>query len=207
MESDGGATPRYVAVRLRHRSFNLSAGVEDRERGELIQVANASMAIRLAGWLNDESEGRPLPDRGPQHVPIRYQLAHYMSPKGPTSVLFAHRSNVRVVAWAERDEVARHIQSILLRVDYPTDELGLLQGAKAHDFGDSLDQLPSQTLELTKADLRPRWRQILASVIGSWVPLLGFAALAGYAFGWLWVGAAAALGAICVWVMGRSFRQ
>jgi hypothetical protein len=38
---------------LRKRNLNLHAGVEDRVNRELTYVANASMAVRLAGWLND----------------------------------------------------------------------------------------------------------------------------------------------------------
>ena len=95
-EDGTGFEPRYVAVKLRRGSMNLRAGIEDRFSGELIQVANASMAQRLAGWLNDEAQGRPLPTRGAQHAPIRFQLAHDTLPAPQTSVLFVYGNNIRL---------------------------------------------------------------------------------------------------------------
>src|SRR4051812_48541717 len=63
----GSEARRYRPVRLPRRSVNLSAAVEDHVSGELIRVANASMALRLAELMNDENEGKPLPPRGTQH--------------------------------------------------------------------------------------------------------------------------------------------
>ena len=135
--------------------MNLRAGIEDRFSGELTQIANASMAQRLAGWLNDEAQGRPLPTRGAQHAPIRFQLADDALPSPQTSVLYVHGNKIRIVAFAPKDEVARHLQRLLAHVDYPMDEYGWPAPPKAHDFGDSLDALPSQTLDVSKLRSAP----------------------------------------------------
>ena len=183
------SAPRYIAVKLRKRSINLNAGIEDRGGGELIHVSNASMAKRLAELLNDEAEGRPLPERGPQHVPLRFQLAHDAAPFPQTSVLYVHGLNVRIVAVAPRDEVARHLQRLLAHVDYPMDEHGVLAAPKAHDFGYRPDDLADQTLALPKQDLRPYWKRFLGVALWLWIPMIVLAVLFGYAFSWLAVGA------------------
>jgi hypothetical protein len=177
---------RFVAVKLRRRNLNLHAGVEDRLGGELIYVANASMAIRLAGWLNDEAEGRPLPERGPQHTPIRFQLAHDALPDPNTSVLYVHGNGIRIVAYAPSDETARHLQRLLLHVDYPVDEFDFLTPPKAHDFGDRVETLPAQTLQLPKRESR-YWKRTLGVALWMWIPLLILLALVGYAISWLFV--------------------
>ena len=164
------SAPRYVAVRLRKGSINLHAGIEDRVSGELIQVANASMAQRLAGWLNDQAEGRPLPARGPQHVPVRFQLAHDALPLPQTSALYVRGNNTRIVAFAPRDEVARHLQRLLAHVDYPMDEHGWLAPPKAHNYGDRLDALADQTLELPKRESRPYWKRTIGVALWLWIP-------------------------------------
>jgi hypothetical protein len=186
---------RYVAVKLRRGSVNLRAGIEDRLSGELICVANASMARQLAEWLNDEVEGRPLPARGPQHVPIRFQLAHDALPLPQTSVLYVHGNSIRVVALAPRDEVARHLQRLLAHVDYPMDEHGWLAPPKAHDFGDRLKSFPDQTLSLPKQDLRPYWKRILGVALWTWIPTIALLGLFAYAIDWL-----AVAGFVVLWI-------
>ena len=177
---------RFVAVKLRKRNLNLHAGVEDRVNGELIYVANASMAVRLAEWLNDEAEGRPLAERGNQHAPIRFQLAHDSLPDPHTSVLYVHGNRIRIVAYTPTDETARHLQRLLLHVDYPVDEFDFLTPPKAHDFGERADALPAQTLELPKREAR-YWKRMLGVALWMWIPLLVLLALVGYAISWVFV--------------------
>ena len=212
-EVQAEASPRYRAVRLPRRSVNLSAGVEDTATGELIHVANASMAVRLARLMNDEAERNPLPVRVAQHVPIRYQLAHdaALSTSG-AMVLYVHRMNTRAVAAASSDEQARRVARLLAHVDYPIDELpgvdGLLTPAKAHDFGDRLADLPlpSSTGKTSAKAMRYR-KRVLGVALWLWLPLIALAALVWYAGGW-----APVVGAIVVWLalvlfVRRTLRQ
>src|SRR4051812_12326250 len=139
--------PQFRAVKLPRRSINLSAGIEDRRTGEVIRVANASMAIRVAKLMNDEAEGKPSPERAAQHTPIRFQLTHDASAPTPgAGVLYVHRMAVRLVGWCASEERARQVARLLARVDYPMDErrglARVFSAPKAHDFGDTLRDLP-----------------------------------------------------------------
>jgi hypothetical protein len=210
-DARGPSEPRYVAVKLHKRGVNpygfVVAGIEDRARGELINVANASMAIRLARWLNDEAEGRPLPERGPQHVPIRYQLAHDSLPRPATSVVYVHGASAIYVASAPRDEVARDLQRLLLHVDYPVDGTGLFEMTRAHDFGDRRSALPEQTLDLPKRDLRPYWKRSLGIALWMFFPMIVLATSVGFAFGWFLVGAFTVAWIAVMLLLGLAIRQ
>jgi hypothetical protein len=200
-------------VRLARRRVNLSAGVEDRLGGELVRVANASMAIRLAALMNDESEGRALPDRGAQHVPIRFQLAH--DPAGPSpgaSVLFVHGLGVRVVAYAPSDESARRVARLLAHVDYPIDERSgrdaLISIPKAHDFGDMLNDLPlPSSASVGSRAAKGYRRRVLGVALWSWLPMIGIAALAIHVVGFVPVLVFAGLVAATLFLSTRALRQ
>jgi len=207
-------SPRYRPVRLPRRTINLSAGVEDRVTGELIYVANASMAVRLARLMNDEAAGISLPARGPQHAPTRYQLAHdAVLPTSGATVLYVHRMNTRAVAAASSDEQARRVARLLTHVDYPIDELpgvdGLLTPARAHDFGDKLADLPlpSSTGKTTRGKTTRYRKRVLGVTLWLWLPLIAVAGFVWYAGGWT-----AVVVAVVVWVglllfVRRALRQ
>jgi hypothetical protein len=169
---------------------NLSAGIEDRATGEMIRVANASMAIRLTRLLNCEAERKPLPEMGPQHVPVRFQLAH--DPAVPTagaSVLYVHSEKIRLVAYATSDETARRVARLLAHVDYPMKEyasfVGLSWPPKAYDFGDRISDLPESSFgPPTTRTPTPHRTRIAGIVLWSWLPLVSLAVLAAFVVPW-----------------------
>ena len=199
--------PRFRPVRLRKRSTNLSAGVEDVVTRELIHVANASMAVRLAQLLSDEAEGKPLP-KGEQHVPIRYQLDHGDFPGHGAAVLYVHGLSVRVMAFARNDKTAEHIAHVFNRVDYPVDEPESFLGiARAHNFGDRLGDLPAQSFELPVRETRPAWTRILGVTLWLWLPLISLAVLATFVIAWPWVVSCAAVVVVFTLLLPRLLRQ
>lgn len=181
--------------------------------GDLIRVANASMAIRLAQLMNDEAEGKPLPEKTTQHVPIRFQLAHAAALPGPgVAVLYVHRSGTRAVASAPSEQQARRIARLLTHIDYPMDEHPGLHGMfslpKAHDFGDKLGDLPEPTpAARSRTKLGPYRKRILGLALWTWLPLIALAALAAHIVGWLPVVTVGALGIAGTYLAVRALRQ
>lgn len=210
-EAGAEAARRYRAVRLPRRGINLSAGVEDGVSGELIRVANASMAIRLAKLLNDENEGKPLPERRPQHVPTRFQLAHDAAAPSPgAAVLYVHHLGARAVAYAPSEQTARRVARLLAHVDYSMDENPALDWSltppKAHNFGERLADLPLPLDTQARPTIRPYARRVLGVALWQWLPLIALTVLAVRQFGWpvfALIGAVIAL----IWLSLRRLRQ
>jgi hypothetical protein len=191
---------------------NLSAGVEDRTTGDVIRVANASMAIRLAYLLNDDEEGKPLPALGPPHPPVRFQLAHDPAfPRPGAGVLWVHSMNSRVVAWASTDGEARRVARLLARSGYPVDERSgidlMFSLPKAHDFGEKLAELPLPASEQGRVDLKLYRKRMLGMAIWLWAPLI---AVVVYAAVWIdWIAVLVFTGAwlAIVLLIRRSLRR
>jgi hypothetical protein len=104
-------------------------------------------------------------------------------------VLYVHGTIVGLVAYAERDEVARNVARLLSHVDYPMEENRLLSVAKPRKGGFRLQDLPAAGLPAgeTSPAARSYWKRRVGIAVASLVPLIAVAILAGFAVGWVLV--------------------
>lgn len=155
------------------------------------------MARLLADLLNAEAAGDPLPAMGQQHTPIRFQIFHQTPPSAGAGVMYVHGAGARVVAYVERDEVARHVGRLLNHVDYPMREHGMWFPPTVGEVGFGSEELPRASVDqrAMRAPPQHRSRAVLVA-LSSLVPLVAVIVLAALAIGWQLIAAL-----VCVWIV------
>ena len=183
----------------------LKAAIEDARTKETTKVADAALAVYLARVLNDLDAGRPLPPRGQQHRPPRFQVVRDPAFGTPgAGVAYVHGLSQRLLVDGPSEEVAHSVTRILNHVDYPMYERrsrlpwSLPPPPLVGSLGELPRRLPPPSVAKQQRPARPGARAALPLAIVLWsaTPVAAALALTFYMLGWR-----VALVAVSMWIV------